>query len=175
MGGASPRVGTGRGGALCGRGGARTLSRVNADSVTSSHSSGRWLLVPRTTCSTKSATEKMRFQWVLSRDGTPAQRATEPETARGAPGGSAHHGSRAGGGSPVLCPSPAPTPCECDPVGRPWTQPLLGSPAVPVRPEQDDRPTACPHRPACPRPARGPVQLLPVPAFPPTFPSPRLP
>lgn len=142
------------------------MSRVNTNSVTSSHSSGRWLLVPRTTCSTKSATEKMRFQWVLSRDGTPAQRATEPETARGAPGGSAHHGSRAGGGSPVLCPSPAPTPCECDPVGRPWTQPLLGSPAVPVRPEQDDPPD-CLSPPSCLSPScSGPCPAAPCPGIP---------
>lgn len=48
---------------------ALTLLSRKTYSVTSPPNSGIWLLVPSSTCSTKSAMEKMRFQWVLSRDG----------------------------------------------------------------------------------------------------------
>lgn len=51
------------------RAGALTLLSEKTHSVTSLHSSGSSLLVPRTTCSTNRAMEKMRFQWVLSREG----------------------------------------------------------------------------------------------------------
>lgn len=48
---------------------ALTLFSEMTQSVTSCRSSGMWLSVPRSTCSTKSAMEKMRFQWLLSREG----------------------------------------------------------------------------------------------------------
>lgn len=46
-----------------------TLSSKKTCSVTSLHNSGTRLSVPRSTCSTKSAVEKIRLHWALSKEG----------------------------------------------------------------------------------------------------------
>lgn len=46
-----------------------TLSSKKTCSVTSPCNSGTWLSVPRSTCSTKSAVEKIRLHWALSKEG----------------------------------------------------------------------------------------------------------